>query len=638
MKTYDNYVYQMGELLKERHICQYSRRAHEKCYLELREYMISSNLDYSLQNARNWLNITVKPAGSFANYHAKWHYIDQLDELIRTGIVLQEHLLLTKPNYEKLTEKWRNELDDYLRSREGDYTTRSFALAKIRCSGYLLFLQELGMSSVEEISTESICNFYELEMPVTSAERYIILSHARQFLSYYVTARGIDPVLPMLLEEDIYKYSVSRTLFTLDTISKIAIQSDGLGVCSPEEVLKTTYPFLQELENHGYKDTAKYNASHITRCLYVFLRVHNLDYSPYVARQWYELIGSKAGSSYRTWIRILNLFERFILNQDIAFDRKYMFDKPRTAEYPDWCVKAVEGYLSWLKRSFHSDSTVRSYKYSVYDLCDYLLSHGLKGFDSLTKSMIIDYLRQDHHTTMKGGSTRRTVLRQFVTYLEDNELVNDKSLHYVFPDKVASQVRIVTLLSEEQVSGIDVFRKDCASAIDYRDAAMVMTGLRLGFRSSDVINLKLSNVDWKNRTVSIVQCKTKVPITLPLGIDVGNALFRYLKYGRPICDSEYIFVRHKAPYSKLTGKICSNALNRILEACGFDTTVSYHILRKTFATAILRNNAGINRVVDALGHQDMSTVNKYLTFDEEHMRKCPLSLDDLSIGMGGACK
>ncbi|HKM35975.1 MAG TPA: tyrosine-type recombinase/integrase [Lachnospiraceae bacterium] len=638
MKTYDNYVLQMSELLKERHICQYSCRAHEKCYLELREYMISGNLNYSLQNARNWLNITVKPAGSFADYHAKWHYIDQLDEVIRTGTVLQDHLLLTKPNYEKLTEKWRNELDDYLRSRESDYTTRSFALAKIRCSGYLLFLQELGMSSVEEISTESICNFYELEMPVTSEERYIILSHARQFLSYYVTARGIDPVLPMLLEEDIYNYAVSRTSFTPDTISKITIQSDGLGVFGPEKVLKTTYPFLKELENHGYKDTAKYNASHIIRCLYVFLRGHNLDYSPYVARQWYELIGYKAGSSYRTWIRILNMFERFILNQDLAFDRKYMFDKPRTAEYPNWCIKAVEGYLSWLKRSFHSDSTVRSYKYSVYDLCDYLLSHGLKGFDSLTKSMIIDYLRKDHHTTMKGVSTRRTVLRQFVTYLEDNELVNDKRLHYVFPDKVASQVRIVTVLSEEQVSGIDVFRKECASAIDYRDAAMVMTGLRLGFRSSDVINLKLSNVDWKNRTVSIVQCKTKVPITLPLGTDVGNSLFRYLKYGRPICESEYIFVRHKAPYSKLTGKICSNALNRILEACGFDTTVSFHILRKTFATAILRNNAGINRVVDALGHQDMTTVNKYLTFDEEHMRKCPLSLNDLSIGMGGACK
>lgn len=46
MKTYDNYVYQIGELLKERHICRYSRIAHEKCYLELREYIISSNLDF----------------------------------------------------------------------------------------------------------------------------------------------------------------------------------------------------------------------------------------------------------------------------------------------------------------------------------------------------------------------------------------------------------------------------------------------------------------------------------------------------------------------------------------------------------------------------------------------------------------
>ncbi|MBQ3783076.1 MAG: tyrosine-type recombinase/integrase [Lachnospiraceae bacterium] len=174
--------------------------------------------------------------------------------------------------------------------------------------------------------------------------------------------------------------------------------------------------------------------------------------------------------------------------------------------------------------------------------------------------------------------------------------------------------------------------------IDLKDAAMVMTGLRLGFRASDVINLKLTDIDWINKKVSIVQSKTKVPISLPLSTDVGNAIFRYLKYGRPSCNSNYVFIRHKAPYGKLSGKICSNALNRILHTCGFQSTIKFHSLRKTFATSILRNNAGIERVIDALGHQDMTTVDKYLTFDETHMRKCPLSLSEAAIEMGGADK
>ncbi|MEG1993143.1 MAG: hypothetical protein RR056_07150, partial [Acetivibrio sp.] len=51
-------------------------------------------------------------------FRMNWYYVDQLDELIRTGTVLQDHLLLIKPNYEKLAESWKNELDDYLKNRQ----------------------------------------------------------------------------------------------------------------------------------------------------------------------------------------------------------------------------------------------------------------------------------------------------------------------------------------------------------------------------------------------------------------------------------------------------------------------------------------------------------------------------------------
>ena len=160
---------------------------------------------------------------------------------------------------------------------------------------------------------------------------------------------------------------------------------------------------------------------------------------------------------------------------------------------------------------------------------------------------------------------------------------------------------------------------------------MVMIGLKLGFRSSNVINLKLSDIDWMNKKISITQYKTKVSISLPLSVDVGNAVFRYMKYGRPECDDPHVFVRHKAPYGILSGKICSNALNRVLSTVSDGSSVKFH-------TSILKNNAGVERVIDALGNRDSTTVNVYLTYDELHMRKCALSLKEMSIPMGGATK
>ena len=68
------------------------------------------------------------------------------------------------------------------------------------------------------------------------------------------------------------------------------------------------------------------------------------------------------------------------------------------------------------------------------------------------------------------------------------------------------------------------------------------------------------------------------------------------------------------------------------------SSVKFHTLRKTFATSILKNNAGVERVIDALGNRDSTTVNVYLTYDELHMRKCALSLKEMSIPMGGATK
>lgn len=57
---------------------------------------------------------------------------------------------------------------------------------------------------------------------------------------------------------------------------------------------------------------------------------------------------------------------------------------------------------------------------------------------------------------------------------------------------------------------------------------MILLALRLGVRCSDVASLKFSNINWQNDTITFIQHKTKVSVTLPLLTDVGNALMDYI--------------------------------------------------------------------------------------------------------------
>ena len=176
MTIYNDAVNKMNDLLKERNVCLYSRKAHENCYAELREYLYSVNKRYSYAEARKWLTEVVKNQESSQGFHAKWTYIEQLEELINTGTVQQDHLLLTKSNYQKLSEIWKSELDQYLQSCEKDHTKRTNELIKKHCSRFLIFLQLQGINSICEISCEKICDFFEYEMPVKPDGRYLILS------------------------------------------------------------------------------------------------------------------------------------------------------------------------------------------------------------------------------------------------------------------------------------------------------------------------------------------------------------------------------------------------------------------------------------------------------------------------------
>lgn len=634
MNQYDFYVKKMIELLNEKEFCSSSKASHRECYQGFREYLKKYGLMYSPENADQWLKL-VRENKCRQKYVSWYKYMEKLQELIITGTVSDNHLALNKSFYDKVPEMLKIELDEYLQSRLETYSTKSSNLTKVYCSRIMVFFGERGLQTIRDITYTDLSGFYYTDLHCSTQTRYVYLSHARKMLSFFSKNGHCRKGYSMILDDKIYPYVGLVEKFSPENQNSIhALRRESLDFPS-DEFLAAINDFVKLLRNEGYASTALHSARHTLTVVFLFLDRNGLGYHPDIARIWFSEIQPVIGTSWRNWRRTLMVFEQYSADGDIISDKRYTYKTDRLDSYPGWCKEAITGFLQQLIRGFRRETTARSYKYSCMRFCTFLIKNGTSSFESVTPTLIKEFTLTDIHETFDGRSDCFMVVRQFLRYLEEQDIIHNSTLHLGISTGTAPCVKIVDVLKDDEIHAIAEYRITHDLPIELRKVAMVMTGLKLGFRASDVVNLKFSDIDWKNRTVSIIQQKTMTEITLPIPNDVGNSLYSYIKKGRPNTDSNYIFIRHKAPYGKVTTKICNNALYTILPEREKIYHYGFHVTRKTFATRILRNNAGINAVMDLLGHQDNTSVMKYLSFDEERMRQCPLSLGECGLELKG---
>lgn len=202
------------------------------------------------------------------------------------------------------------------------------------------------------------------------------------------------------------------------------------------------------------------------------------------------------------------------------------------------------------------------------------------------------------------------------------------------PCKKAPKTRVIQSLSDEQYSQAEQYGRCSDEPLTKRNRAILLMGLKMGLRSSDIVSLKLEQIDWKHSSIRFIQNKTDVEKVLPMPADVGNALYIYITTARPASDSRCIFLTHKAPYLGVTRSVCRDIFYSAV--ADWDVQgIAFHATRKTFATRLFRNGTGYSEVADLLGHTNTDTVYKYIALDEERMRLCPLSLADSGILMKG---
>ena len=91
-----------------------------------------------------------------------------------------------------------------------------------------------------------------------------------------------------------------------------------------------------------------------------------------------------------------------------------------------------------------------------------------------------------------------------------------------------------------------------------------------------------------------------------------------------------VFVASKVPFGPLGTGVCINAMQR----AGSKVT-KFHCLRRTYATDTLRSGATIAETAELLGQSDTNSIHKYTSLDSERMKLCPLSMEEMNIGLEG---
>lgn len=220
----------------------------------------------------------------------------------------------------------------------------------------------------------------------------------------------------------------------------------------------------------------------------------------------------------------------------------------------------------------------------------------------------LEYLGKNDYST-KSIARKLTTIKNFHKYLlATNRIDIDHSLTIERPKLRKSLPNVLTI--EEVDILLDI---KTITPFDYRNKAMLELLYGTGLRISELLNLKLSDIDFENCVVRCFGKGSKERI-VPIGEYIIDSLNNYLEFGRNKLInkkkiSDYLFLNSHG--SSLSRFSFFKILKKLLLEKGIKKDVSPHSLRHSFATHLLENGADLRSIQEMLGHSDIATTRIY---------------------------
>lgn len=292
----------------------------------------------------------------------------------------------------------------------------------------------------------------------------------------------------------------------------------------------------------------------------------------------------------------------------------------------------IAGFLTYRKTQGISEDTLNSNKLYLRRFLDYLNSNKILCLSDLNKKHILGFISSLGFYSKATIHCTLSSLRGFLRFLSDNRYL-DYDLSYLVPkSSYKKEARLPTTYTKDEVRRL-IEAVDRSNPKGKRDIAMILLAARLGLRASDICGLKFESIHWETNTICVIQKKTKEKLELPLLAEIGNAIVDYLKYGRPVSELPYIFIRAGQPYDKLEEPTLHSIVSLYLKRAGISNIDKKkhgpHALRHSLAGILLEKKTPLPVISEVLGHTNTESTKTYLRIDLESLRQCALDVPTL---------
>ena len=252
-----------------------------------------------------------------------------------------------------------------------------------------------------------------------------------------------------------------------------------------------------------------------------------------------------------------------------------------------------------------SNNTVKAYEADISSFFQWLDNEDLK-YKNLQEDHINKYISFLFQRKMRSSSVNRKIssIKSFYIFLVKRNFVKNSPLNDLVTPK--QEKYLPESMSEAEVDKL-LNSPDVANKIENRDKAMIEMLYATGMRISELVNLKITDVDMKRCVVKVFGKGSKERL-VPFGETALDSLKSYLN-DREQSSSKEIFLSNRG--KKMTRVAFWQRVKIYLIRENLKNSISPHTLRHAFATHLLNRGADLRSVQLLLGHSDLSTTQIY---------------------------
>ena len=283
----------------------------------------------------------------------------------------------------------------------------------------------------------------------------------------------------------------------------------------------------------------------------------------------------------------------------------------------------INQFLNYLRYERNSSPlTVQTYEESLREFESYLsLRDNRLSLGEVDADLIRDWMESlmDKGHTASTINKKLSALRSFYRFALKRKLVDKDPVHCITGPKKSKP--LPQFLREREMDNLlDKLEWDDDNYKEVRARTILLLLYESGLRRSELVGLDDADVDFAISQLKVTGKRNKQRI-VPFGTELAETLKRYkaIRDEQQAKHSDALFLDDKG--KRMTGMQVYNIVRKYLTAVTSLKKRSPHVLRHTFATAMLNNGAGLESIKNLLGHESVSTTEIYTHTTFEQLKR-----------------